>query len=264
MNNKSNLAAKILFDHRMNKKGMKSLPKNLIPESIEEAYKIQDELKLLYLSLKDNYCIGKKNGCTNSIAQKQINIFEPFYGNLFSKYSDISGCTLKSTNFYKPYIEPEISFRLKSDININEAPFNFDDSSKIFDGILPSIEIVDFRFGENIKEVGIKNLIVTNGASEYWVRGSTICDQNIINLNDQEVKLFINNKIVSEGNTNMVLENPINSAIWIVNKLALMGEPMLKGQYISTGTCTPAIPISKDNFIKADFGKLGLIEINYI
>jgi 2-keto-4-pentenoate hydratase len=248
----------------MNKKGIKSLPKNLIPGSIEEAYKIQDELKLLYLSLKDNYCIGKKNGCTNSIAQKQINIFEPFYGNLFSKYSDISGCTLKSTNFYKPYIEPEISFRLKSDININEAPFNFDDSSKIFDGILPSIEIVDFRFGENIKEVGIKNLIVTNGASEYWVRGSTIFDQNIINLNDQEVKLFINNKIVSEGNTNMVLENPINSAIWIVNKLALMGEPMLKGQYISTGTCTPAIPISKDNFIKADFGKLGLIEINYI
>ena len=31
MNNQSNLAAKILFDHRMNKKGMKSLPKNLIP-----------------------------------------------------------------------------------------------------------------------------------------------------------------------------------------------------------------------------------------
>ncbi|MDC0037636.1 hypothetical protein OAJ30_03065 [Alphaproteobacteria bacterium] len=62
----------------------------------------------------------------------------------------------------------------------------------------------------------------------------------------------------------MVLENPINSAIWIVNKLALMGEPMLKGQYISTGTCTPAIPISKDNLIKADFGKLGFIEINYI
>ena len=79
MNNQSNLAAKILFDHRMNKKGMKSLPKSLIPESIEEAYKIQDELKLLYLSLKDNYCIGKKNGCTNSVAQKQINIFEPFY-----------------------------------------------------------------------------------------------------------------------------------------------------------------------------------------
>ena len=69
MNNQSNLAAKILFDHRINKKVIKSLPKNLIPESIEEAYKIQDELKLLYLSLKDNYCIGKKNGCTNSIAQ---------------------------------------------------------------------------------------------------------------------------------------------------------------------------------------------------
>ena len=30
MNNQSNLAAKILFDHRMNKKGIKSLPKNLL------------------------------------------------------------------------------------------------------------------------------------------------------------------------------------------------------------------------------------------
>ena len=205
MNNQSNLAAKILFDHRMNKKGMKSLPKSLIPESIEEAYKIQDELKLLYLSLKDNYCIGKKNGCTNSVAQKQINIFEPFYGNLFSKYSNISGCTLKSTNFYKHYIEPEISFRLKSDININEAPFNFDDSSKIFDGILPSIEIVDFRFGENIKEVGIKNLIVTNGASEYWIRGNTIFDQNIIHgsesNNSSEDRLLLAFRYITPDNT---------------------------------------------------------------
>ena len=78
-----------------------------------------------------------------------------------------------------------------------------------------------------------------------------------------DAKNFIKN-YVNYQVSQVVLENPINSAIWIVNKLALMGEPMLKGQYISTGTCTPAIPISKDNFIKADFGKLGLIEINYI
>ena len=38
---------------------------------------------------------------------------------------------------------------------------------------------------------------------------------------------------------------------------------MLKGQYISTGTCTKALPIKKNNFIKADFGTLGSIEIDF-
>ena len=257
------LSADHIFKYKMNQKDLSNLPNNLRPKTIEESYKIQAELKLLYLNLKDNYCIGKKVGCTNKLAQQQINVFEPFYGNLFSKFSKISGCKLKSSKFFKPYIEPEISFRIKSDIDINEAPYNFEDAEKLFDGILPSIEIVDFRLGKNIKDVGIRNLILLNGASEYWIRGNQIFNQNIINLNDQEINLFINEKLVSKGNTNLVLDNPINSAIWVINKLASNGEPMLKGQYISTGTCTEAIPINKNNIIKADFGKLGIIEINY-
>ena len=75
-------ASKILFEHRLNKTGLSSL-KNLEPQTIDEAYAIQDNLKLRYLELKDNFCIGKKVGCTSVAAQKQMNIKEPFYGNLF-------------------------------------------------------------------------------------------------------------------------------------------------------------------------------------
>ena len=45
----------------------------------EVSYLIQEELKLLYLSLKDNISIGKKVGCTSIDAQKQLEINEPFY-----------------------------------------------------------------------------------------------------------------------------------------------------------------------------------------
>ena len=48
------LAADILFNHRLNKTGLKSLPKTLTPNRIIDAYKIQNELKILYLTLKDN------------------------------------------------------------------------------------------------------------------------------------------------------------------------------------------------------------------
>ena len=57
-------ASKILFEHRLNKTGLSSL-KNLAPQSIDEAYAIQDNLKLRYLELKDNTCIGKKIGATS-------------------------------------------------------------------------------------------------------------------------------------------------------------------------------------------------------
>ena len=257
------LAADILFNHRLNKTGLKNLPKTLTPNRIIDAYKIQNELKILYLTLKDNICIGKKVGCTNKIAQEQVGIFEPFYGNLFSKFFNFSKCKLKSTKFFKPFIEPEISFIIKEDININNAPFTIDDADNLFEGILPSIEIVDFRFGDNIKEVGINNLIITNGASEYWVRSDETYPLNTIDLNNHEIKLYIDNDLIEKGNTNAVLGNPINSGVWLINKLAKLGEPMLKGQFITTGTCTKAVPLTSNSNIIADFGLLGKVEINY-
>ena len=257
-------AANILFNHRLNKTGLSSLPENLIPKSIEEAYRIQSELKILYLTLSNNITIGKKVGCTNKFAQEQIKVFEPFYGNLFSKYFRYSGCELKSSKFYKPFIEPEISFRIKEDINIKNYPSNLENKYELFDAIIPSIEIVDFRFGENIKEVGIKNLIISNGASEFYVQSKEIFKIDKINLENHKVNLIINKEIIEKGNTNLVLDNPLNSAIWLINKLSENGEPMLKGQFITTGTCTKAIKLENNSIIMADFGSLGSVEFKYI
>jgi len=257
-------AANILFKHKLNCSGLKSLPKNCIPKNTTEAYCIQNLLKNNYLTLKENFSIGKKVGCTNKKAQEQINVNEPFYGNLFFKYSSISGCNLSSKNFFQPYLEPEIAFKIKNDININKAPFNNVDFYNLIDKILPCIEIVDFRFTKNLKKIGINNLIATNGASDYWIRSEKFYNAKKYDLNDHEVKVYINNKLIEIGNTKSVLNNPVNSALWIINKLALNGEPLLKDQYISTGTCTKAIPIYPGNIIKADFGTLGKVEINYI
>lgn len=258
------LAANILFNHRLNKTGLKNLPKKLIPKTINEAYEIQEELKVLYLTLSKNFTIGKKIGCTNLFAQQQVNVFEPFYGNLFSKFSNQNGCKLKSSKFYKPFIEPEISFRLRSDINVLKAPFSIKDSKIMFDAMFPSIELVDFRFGANIKEVGIHNLIISNGASEYYIKGDNFYNLDFIDLTNQKVKIYVNDELIEEGNTNLVLKNPLNSAIWLINTLAKKGEPMLKGQFITTGTCTKAISAKKNSKVKADFGKLGNINFEYI
>ena len=83
-------------------------------------------------------------------------------------------------------------------------------------------------------------------------------------MNNHSVELTINNKTIDSGNTKNVMDNPLNSAIWLVNKLASQGIPLLKGQYLSTGTCTKAMPIYKGSNIKASFGTLGNVEFDYI
>ena len=74
-----------------------------------------------YKSIKKIKIIGKKVGCTNKEAQKQINVNEPFYGNLLSKYSKKSNTKLKFSSFFKPFIEPEFSFILAKTLKIENG-----------------------------------------------------------------------------------------------------------------------------------------------
>ncbi len=256
-------SAKFLFKHRQNKSSINELPNKLIPKNENDAYMIQEELKLLYLSLKENISIGKKVGCTSLDGQKQLDISGPFYGNLFSRFYEIEPKNISSKKFSKPFIEPEIALRVKEDINISQAPFSIRDIDELFDGFVCSLEIVDFRFNKNLKDIGANNLIATNGASEFWIRNSEVFSMNKINFNDHEINISFNNQIVGEGNVNKVMENPLNSGLWVINKIAQRGETLLKGQFISTGTCTKAHELNTNTKVSANFGKLGKVEFNY-
>ena len=256
-------SAKFLFKHRQNKSSINDLPNKLKPKTYYEAYIIQEELKLLYLSLKDNISIGKKVGCTSLDGQKQLDISEPFYGNLFSRFYEVEPKNIYSKKFSKPFIEPEIALRVKEDINISQSPFSIKDIDDLFDGFVCSLEIVDFRFNKNLKDIGAYNLIATNGASEFWIRNSEVFSMNKINFDNHEIKISFNNEIVGQGNVNKVMENPLNSGLWLINKIAQKGETLLKGQFISTGTCTKAHELTPNTKVSADFGKFGKIEFNY-
>jgi len=256
-------AAKFLFEHRLKKSNINDLPKNITPTTVNEAYLIQEELKLLYLNLKENVSIGKKVGCTSIDGQKQLDINEPFYGNLFSRFYSVDPKEISSKKFSEPFIEPEIALRVKEDIDISRAPFSMNDINNLFDGFVCCLEIVDFRFNKTLNEIGALNLIATNGASEYWIRNSEIFAMNEINFEDHSISISYDKKIIGQGNTKNVMQNPLNSGLWLINKISQKGETVLKGQFISTGTCTKAHKLNFNTKISADFGKLGKIEFTY-
>ena len=260
---KINKAAKILYNSRINLKRIKKLPEDCVPQTLKEAYDIQEELVNRYLTEdKNNLLIGKKIGCTNKAAQIQLNIHESFFGNMFSNNISKSNCIINSENYFSPFIEPEFSFVIKNELDISKAPYKPEIVREYISAVLPSIELVDSRF-EDWTIVGVKNLIADNAVHAHWIYGDEINDLNSINFNNHLVDLFINGNLIDKGNSNNVMGNPINSLTWLINNLALSGKALPKNSYISTGTCTPAIPIKKGDKVMADFGKLGNVSFIY-
>jgi len=260
---KINKAAEILYNSRINLKRIKKLPEECVPQSLKEAYDIQDKLVNKYLTVdKSNSLIGKKIGCTNKAAQAQLNINDSFFGNMFSKNISKSKCIINSKNYFSPFVEPEFSFVMKDELDILKAPYKPDVVCESISAVLPSIELVDSRF-EDWTVVGVKNLIADNAVHAHWIYGDEINNLNSINFNNHSVDLLINGKLIDKGNSSNVLGNPINSLTWLINNLALYGKSLPKNSYISTGTCTPAIPIQKGDEVIADFGKLGDVSFIY-
>ena len=260
---KINKAVEILYNSRINLKRIKNLPEDCVPQSYKEAYDIQEKLVNRYLAEdKNNLLIGKKIGCTNKAAQIQLNINESFFGNMFSNNISKSNCVINSENYFSPFVEPEFSFIMKNELDILKAPYKPEIVCESISAVLPSIELVDSRF-EDWTSVGVKNLIADNAVHAHWIYGDEINNLNSIDFNNHPVDLFINGNLIDKGNSNNVMGNPINSLTWLINNLALSGKSLPKNSYISTGTCTPAIPVQKGDKVMADFGKLGNVSFIY-
>ena len=258
-NSKINRAAGILYNSRINLKRIKELPKDCTPKSIQEAYAIQDELTKRYLSANEKtLMIGKKIGCTNNAAKIQLNIRESFFGNMFSNNISKSNTIINPSKYFSPFVEPEFSFVMKNELDVSKAPYSPNIVYESISAVLPSIELVDSRY-EDWTSIGVNNLIAYNAVHAHWVYGGLVEDLNFFNFNNHSVDLFINGKFTEKGNSSNVMGNPINSLTWLINNMALAGKSLPKNYYVSTGTCTKAIPISKGDHIKADFGKLGAV-----
>tara|TARA_Y100001960_G_C14253186_1_gene623893 strand:- start:195 stop:653 length:459 start_codon:yes stop_codon:yes gene_type:complete len=152
---------------------------------------------------------------------------------------------------------------MKNELDISKVPYNSDQIYNSIYAVLPSIELVDSRY-EDWTKVGVNSLIADNAVHAHWVFGNEIKNLNLFDFNNHSVDLLINKKLIEKGNSNNVMGNPINSLTWLINKLALKGENLPKKYYISTGTCTKAIPISKGDKISANFGSLGIVKFTYI
>lgn len=73
---------------------------------------------------------------------------------------------------------------------------------------------------------------------------------------------YLNGELVQNGSSAAVMGNPINSMVWLANKLLSLGVEMKKGEIVLSGSLTPVFEIKKGDNVSVIFDHLGSVSLN--
>lgn len=257
-------AASELITVRESRERLKAITEDCRPTTTDVAYQIQDVVVKNFLNnSKDGTVVGYKVGCTNPEAQRQLGLRAPFRGVLVSPFVYDSPAEIRCSDGFMRMIEPEVCFRLGSDLPASGCPYNANSVQSAIAGVMPAVEVVDSRFLD-WTTAGGPQLIADNACTGFWVKGEEIRDFGRFNFSDHTSRLIRNGVPSEKGNTSNVLGHPLNVLSWLANHLGEWDLPLSAGHLVTTGTTTVVNPASLGDEIVADFGTLGSVNVRFI
>ena len=230
-----------------------------IDNSIETAYAIQKELVDLRVK-RGEKIVGKKIGLTSFAVQEQLGVDQPDYGMLFDTMDVSKKKELDSSKLINPKVEGELTFVLGKDISTSEITMEV-----LIDAIAEvrsSIEIVDSRVKDwNIR---ISDTIADNASGSHFLLGSDYKTLNDLNPASITMRLYKNDVLASEGNGMACMDNPLNAALWLAQKMAQQGAPLIKGEILLSGALGPMVPVESGDQIRLEVDGFSNIELKIL
>ena len=76
------------------------------------------------------------------------------------------------------------------------------------------------------------------------------------------LNIFKNGKLIKTATSAEVMGNPINSIVWLANKMIELGEYLKAGDLILSGSFTPVFDLNKEDYYEAHFAGVGKIKLH--
>jgi len=250
-------AAKIIWSCWNEGNIISNLPNELIPKTRSEAYAIQS----YYEKLSKHGVFGWKIAATSEAGQKHIGASGPMAGRILSEKSYRSFEKLDLTNNRMSVAELEFVFKIGKTLKPKNNNYIQDEVMFSIESLYSGIEFPNSRF-ENYASLGELHLITDNACAHQFVIGSKLKDiWKSIDLSKHHVELKVKNGKKESGIGSNVLGDPKIALTWLVNELSRNSITLHAGEFVTTGTCTVPLPVKKGDFIIADYGKLGKLEL---
>lgn len=202
--------------------------------------------------------IGFKAGGTSIPVLKKLKEKEPFYASIFERNFIKSGKKVKINNFTLG-IELEVYYLIKKKFFNLKGRIKKQNITRLISHMGPCIEIVGYRQRKKgITSFG--DLCSDFGANVKFLIGSK---KKFKKINIGNLKTNIQNKKIKQivnGNTNTVYVNPINSLIFVLNKLKKDKINLNKNFYVFTGSTVGVVPILGKGSYIGNIDKLGSVK----
>jgi 2-oxo-hept-3-ene-1,7-dioate hydratase len=231
---------------------------------MDDAYAIQNAIARAKLE-QGRRIIGWKIGLTSKAMQSALNIDIPDSGILFDHMAFAHGQTVPKGRFIQPRIEAEIAFVMKA--SLGGAQVTRADVLAATNYVAPSIEILDTRILRRDPASGdtrkVFDTISDNAANAGIVLGDSRHDPDTVDLRWVGAITSKNGEVEETGLGAGVLNDPVESVVWLARRMAQYGQVIEPGQIILSGSFIRPVECPSGSEIHADFGPVGSVDINF-
>jgi 2-oxo-hept-3-ene-1,7-dioate hydratase len=251
-------AAKSLIRAERERKPVVQLSKTWPEITLDDAYAIQalvNEMKVA----QGSKTIGNKIGLTSQAMQQSSQIDEPDFGVLHDTMLIDEGAKVPFERFIVPRVEPELVFVLGKPL---KGPgVGLLDVLRATEYVIPAIEIIDARVQNPRK---IFDTVADNGAAAGLVLGGRPVGPMEVDLRWVSALLYRNADIEESGVAAGVLGHPAVAIAWLANKVAPFGTTLEPGRVMLSGSFTRPVWAKQGDTLRADFGPLGSLSVQFV
>jgi 2-oxo-hept-3-ene-1,7-dioate hydratase len=226
--------------------------------TIEDAYAISSAVAEHQLAAGAKL-IGHKIGLTSKAMQRASKIDEPDYGYLFDHMLVADGSKVRHSDYCVPRVECELTFVLGQPLR--GPGVGLVDVLRATEYVVPSLEIIDARVDEPRK---IFDTISDNGAAAGIVLGGRPVRPFDVDLRTVGGVVYRNAEIEETGIACGVLGHPALGVAWLANKLAPFGTVLEPGHIMLSGSFVRPVWAERGDTIRADFGTLGSVSVQFV
>lgn len=231
---------------------------------MDDAYAIQQALAA-HKQTAGRHVIGWKIGLTSKAMQYALDIDIPDSGILFDDMAFDDGATVPKGRFIQPRVEAEIAFVMKAPLG--GAEVTRDDVLAATDYVAPSLEILDTRIQRVDPETGrarnVCDTISDNAANAGVVLGQQRHAPDAFDLRWVGALTFRNGEIEETGLGAGVLNDPVESVVWLARRMAQYGQSIEPGHIVLSGSFIRPVECPPGTRIEADFGPFGAVSVHF-
>ena len=217
---------------------------------MEQGYRVQLGILERLVATGERHA-GWKVGLTAAAMRAQHGVHEPCFGFLLASGNKPSGHVFRHAELIKPGFENELCLTLGT--TLRGPGIVFEQARAAIAEVAPALEIVEKR-GNFSADLPLT--MADNAQQKAFVTG-TPRPLGDADLSAATVRVYVDDELIDRASGAEVMGNPINSIVWLANKLAEFGRALEAGQRVISGSFTKQYPVEKPARVRSNSSRSG-------